>query len=587
MSKYESITIKKAMQNIATNKYLLPAIQRKYVWSTYQVERLFDSIMRGYPINSFMLWEISDDRIMQDYKFYSFIKDYCQYFHETNPDASPKLLGDDFFAVIDGQQRLASLYIGLDGTYRYKKPNKWWIDCEENMPTRRLYLDLSEQMTSDTDDGMMYRFSFLSREDLDRYEDNSNANWFRVGKVLDFNDLTDVNSYLNEHGLASNRFAQDTLCKLWVKINRDEIINYLVIPYQDQNKVLDVFVRTNAGGTSLTFSDLLMSISSANWKDHDARKEIEDTMNDVFRYGNPNFLFSQDNILKTILVMESDDIRFRLDNFTRKKVEGFEKSWDKIRKSIVATFNFLDNLGYSNATLPSKNAVIPIIYYVYKKDCDQSIVKSTFSDEDRKNIVKWLNLSLIKGVFGGQSDNVLKKIREAIRDAIDEETTCHFPFDRIVKAFESDPAKNYSLDDAFIDSILLEQYGSPTATLVLQLLYQDKVLRYGKAVAQDHMHPRAVFEDPSKLSALNLSTEQVEFFTDPQNYNSVLNLQLLESAENASKNDASLADWVQSRGLKNYELLVDPDVNLDIKDFEAFIESRKRVLKDKLKSLFE
>ena len=85
----------------------------------------------------------------------------------------------------------------------------------------------------------------------------------------------------------------------------------------------------------------------------------------------------------------------------------------------------------------------------------------------------------------------------------------------------------------------------------------------------------------------NLSTEQVEFFTNPQNYNSVLNLQLLESSENASKNDASLADWVQSRGLKNYELLVDPDVSLDIKDFEAFIESRKRVLRDKLKSLFE
>lgn len=571
------------MQNIATNKYLLPAIQRKYVWSTYQVERLFDSIMRGYPINSFMLWEISDDRIKQDYKFYSFIKDYCQYFHETNPDASPKLLGNDFFAVIDGQQRLASLYIGLDGTYRYKKPNKWWIDCEENMPTRRLYLDLSEQMTSDTDDGMMYRFSFLSQEDLVWYRENSNANWFLVGDILKFPKREDIINYLEEKELLSKDFAKDTLFELWDKINRDEIINYLVIPYQDQNKVLDVFVRTNAGGTSLTFSDLLMSISSANWKDHDARKEIEDTMNEAFRYGNPNFLFSQDNILKTILVLESDDIRFRLDNFTRKKVEGFEKSWDKIRKSIVATFNFLDKLGYSNATLPSKNAVIPIIYYVYKKDCDQSIVKSTFSDEDRKNIVKWLNLSLIKGVFGGQSDSVLKRIRDVLK----EEPSSNFPFERIVKAFEADPAKNYSLDDAFIDSILLEQYGSPTATLVLQLLYQDKVLRYGKAVAQDHMHPRAVFEDPSRLSALNLSTEQAEFFTNPQNYNSVLNLQLLESSENASKNDASLADWVQSRGLKNYELLVEPDVSLDIKDFEAFIESRKRVLKDKLKSLFE
>jgi len=583
MSKYHSITIKDAMHNIATNKYLLPAIQRKYVWSTYQVERLFDSIMRGYPINSFMLWKITDNNIKRGYKFYSFIKDYCQYFNETNPDATTKLMKNDFFAVIDGQQRLASLYIGLDGTYRYKKPNKWWIDCEENMPTRRLYLDLSKEMESDTDDGMKYKFSFLSQEDLDRYEENSNANWFLVGKVLDFNDLTDVNRYLNEHGLVSNRSAQDTLCKLWDKINRDEVINYLVIPDQDQNKVLDVFVRTNAGGTSLTFSDLLMSISSANWEHHDARKEMEVTQNDVFRYGNPNFLFSQDNILKTILVLKSDDIRFRLDNFSRERVRSFEDSWDKIRESIVATFNFLDNLGYSNATLPSKNAAIPIIYYVYKNDLASSITKSTFSEEDKKSIVKWLNLSLIKGIFGGQSDSVLKRIRDVLKD----EPSSNFPFERIVKAFEADPAKNYSLDDAFIDSVLLEQYGSPTATLVLQLLYPDKVFRYGKSVAQDHMHPRVVFEDPSRLSALDLTPEQTQFFTDPQNYNSVLNLQLLESAENASKNDASLADWAQSKGLKNYELLVEPDVSLDIKNFEAFIESRKRVLKDRLKGLFE
>ncbi len=583
MSKYHSITIKDAMHNIATNKYLLPAIQRKYVWSTYQVERLFDSIMRDYPINSFMLWKITDDGIKRGYKFYSFIKDYCQYFNETNPDATTRLMKNDFFAVIDGQQRLASLYIGLDGTYRCKKPNKWWIDCEENMPTRRLYLDLSKEMESDTDDGMKYKFSFLSQEDLDRYEENSDANWFLVGKVLDFNDLTDVNSYLNEHGLALNRFAQDTLCKLWDRINRDEVINYLVIPDQDQNKVLDVFVRTNAGGTSLTFSDLLMSISSANWEHHDARKEMEDTQNDVFRYGNPNFLFSQDNILKTILVLESDDIRFKLDNFSRERVRSFEDSWDKIRESIVATFNFLDNLGYSNATLPSKNAAIPIVYYVYKNDLASSIVRSTFSEEDKRNIVKWLNLSLIKGIFGGQSDSVLKRIRDVIK----EEPTRNFPFEQIVKAFETDPAKNYSLDDAFIDSILLEQYGSPTATLVLQLLYADKVLRYGNSVAQDHMHPRVVFEDPSRLSDLDLTPEQLQFFTDPQNYNSVLNLQLLESVENAAKNDAPLADWAQSRGFKNYELLVEPNVSLDIKDFEAFIESRKRVLKEKLKGLFE
>lgn len=54
MSKYQSITIRKTMDNIAKNQYLLPAIQRKFVWNISQIEMLFDSILRNYPINSFM-----------------------------------------------------------------------------------------------------------------------------------------------------------------------------------------------------------------------------------------------------------------------------------------------------------------------------------------------------------------------------------------------------------------------------------------------------------------------------------------------------------------------------------------------------
>ena len=128
------------MNNIASNKYLLPAIQRKFVWSSEQIEMLFDSILRNYPINSFMLWEIKDRNIKQNYKFYQFIKDYAKKFHEDNPDAPSQLLNDIFYAVIDGQQRLTSLYIGLSGSYREKKPNKRWKDNEAALPTQRLYV---------------------------------------------------------------------------------------------------------------------------------------------------------------------------------------------------------------------------------------------------------------------------------------------------------------------------------------------------------------------------------------------------------------------------------------------------------------
>lgn len=49
------ITIREAIENIDQNEYLLPAIQRKFVWKPQQIELLFDSIMREYPINSLMM----------------------------------------------------------------------------------------------------------------------------------------------------------------------------------------------------------------------------------------------------------------------------------------------------------------------------------------------------------------------------------------------------------------------------------------------------------------------------------------------------------------------------------------------------
>ena len=139
------ITIKDAIDNIVDSTYLLPAIQRKFVWSSDQIEVLFDSIMRGYPINSFMFWEVKENKVKNEFKFYQFLTEYRQFFKEDNPDIDTKGY-KDFKAVIDGQQRLTSLYIGLKGSYAYKLPRKWWYDNEESIPTRHLYLNLSNPL---------------------------------------------------------------------------------------------------------------------------------------------------------------------------------------------------------------------------------------------------------------------------------------------------------------------------------------------------------------------------------------------------------------------------------------------------------
>lgn len=586
MSDYQSISIKNAMGNIANNSYLLPAIQRKFVWSMEQVEKLFDSILRGYPINSFMLWRITDLNIKQDYKFYQFIKDFIQRFGEDNPDAPTQLLTNDFYAVIDGQQRLTSLYIGLIGSYTIKKPYKQWKKNEHLTPMdkKELYLELTSPLVLNIDNEKMYNFRFLSTDEFNE-EKNSKPNlyWYKVGDVIKLQNLAAVNAFLIKNNLLDNEFAVTTLTQLFSKFNTEKMINYYCVDDQDQDKVLDIFIRTNSGGTPLSFSDLLMSISSANWTQFDAREEMKSIKEKIYSYGNPNFNVSQDFILKSLLVLSDVDVRFKIDNFGRQNIALFEQKWSNIKKSLDATFNLLDQLNFNDSLLRAKNAAIPIAYYIYKNDLADKIIKSNYDENDKKNISKWLSMSLLKGIFGGTSDSILKSIRNVIKNS----TSKKFPVQEIFEEFKSDADKNYTFGDDVIKSFLNEQYGSGTCGIVLNLLYPDVVLSYGKNVAQDHMHPKSVFEDKKKLAALGLTPEQEKFYKDKSNYNSCLNLQLLECSKNESKGDEALSNWASSENKTYTDLYIKKKTSLDIKEFEKFIKARSEVLLEKLKNILK
>ncbi len=580
MSKYNSISIKDAMDNVAGNKYLLPAIQRKFVWEIEQIEMLFDSIMRNYPINSFMLWKISDSSIKHNYTFYQFIRDFTKKFHEDNTVASAQLFTNDFFAVIDGQQRMTSLYVGLVGSYRTKKPNKRWKDNEDAMPTKRLYLELSSALTTVIDNEKMYNFSFMSQDDLDEdYRKYPKHFWFKVGDILKFKELSDVTNYIVQNDLISNKFAMSALSNLFNKINTEDLINYYVIDDQDQDKVLDVFLRTNSGGTPLSFSDLLMSIASANWTQFDAREEMKKIKEEIYTFGNPNFDVSQDFILKSMLVLSDVDVQFKIKNFGRTNIAIFESKWDSIRKSLVATFNLLSQFGFNDSLLRAKNAAIPIAYYIHKNNLADSIIKTTYDKTDKENISKWLSMSLIKGIFGGQSDGMLNTLRDVIKKTPGN----GFPISEIIAKLKGNVDKNYTFTDDVIDSLLEEEYGSSICSLTLMLLYPGVVIEHGRSIAEDHMHPKTFFETQSKLSSLQLTPTQEDFFKN--NYNTVLNLQLLEETKNKSKSDTPLKQWVAENAINVADLYVDASVSLEIQNFEKFIESRKSKLKEKIKTL--
>jgi len=73
MSYFEQ-SIKDVLVEIEDGKLFLPAIQRKFVWSEEQITKLFDSLMRGYPIGTFLFWQIDKEKDNTNgYVFYDFI----------------------------------------------------------------------------------------------------------------------------------------------------------------------------------------------------------------------------------------------------------------------------------------------------------------------------------------------------------------------------------------------------------------------------------------------------------------------------------------------------------------------------------
>lgn len=104
------ITIKTALDRISKHDYVLPAIQREFVWKPEQIYRLFDSLMQGFPVGSFLFWKI-EQKTSTAFQFFDFSREYHQ---RDNPHcpALGKLPKGPVTAVLDGQQRLTALISG-------------------------------------------------------------------------------------------------------------------------------------------------------------------------------------------------------------------------------------------------------------------------------------------------------------------------------------------------------------------------------------------------------------------------------------------------------------------------------------------
>ncbi|EXY10639.1 DUF262 domain-containing protein [Bacteroides fragilis] len=571
------ITIAQAIERIHRNEYLLPAFQRDFVWSAEQIEKLFDSLMKGYPISSMLFWKVKGGT-KTDFRFYKFLSAFIQY-HRICNDPIPTDNINDFYAVLDGQQRLTSLYIGLCGSYAYKDYRKRWDYSEYNFPTRHLYFNISRKYTQEESD-REFIFSFVDKnisKENDLFIDKSNEKWFRVGKILalhqDYNYGIDEFAEDNNIDKESKRLLRLLDNVIHTKLN----INFYEEDEQKPDKAVNIFIRINSGGTALSFSDILMSIAIANCKQMDAKTEIKNLVEHVRSKG---FNISHDFILKSFLYLYHKDVRSLITSFNLGFIELVENNWTRIRDAVSNLFDLLRSFGLTDFTMTSYNAAMPILYYLYHKGIYQDFYKKIGNREDCEIIKKWLFSILLRRAFGASADSVLAQSRRAyttdITGSYIKETVTLFPATEI----NSEIRKLSDVGDDFIEDLLYSQKDSRYSFPILAMLYPDLDYRNNN-FHQDHLHPASAYND--------LEEKDKEKY-GWQVYNSILNLQMLDANENESKNAKPLEKWVseQTRNKDMRKFMEDhliPDTDLSLSNFSDFIEKRKAMLVQRIRKM--
>lgn len=573
MSFETAITIRETLNKIQSNKYLLPAIQREFVWKSEQIENLFDSLMNDYPIGSFLFWNVEKPR---DYRFYKFIQKYNQ--KEKNHNEIINLADNqEIIAVLDGQQRLTALCIGLLGTYTEKLPYYRW-DSPLAFPEKKLCLNLF-----DGDSEQKYEFKFCTDKEIS--QKNEKTYWFKINEILKMGNSYDI--YPLCVNLCSNfnkeleKQAYNKLASLYELVNNKEIINFYLEKENDLDKVLNIFIRINSAGTKLNYSDLLLSIATAQWNDKDAREEIYKAVDDLNSIGN-GFNLDKDFVLKSCLyfIKEIKNIKFQVNNFKKENMDLIEMSWEKILFTLKVTLNLFKSFGYSKDNLSSNICILPVALYIFKNNIDMKIIDSQIFNEDRELMKEWIIKSTLKRIFSG-TENILKPIRDIILD-----NDCKkFPLIEIKERLKSVPGRSINFSDEDIEVLLDYKYSDTSTFSILQLLYPN--LDYRNNFHIDHIFPKSKF-NKKYLEKLGLDIE------DLFDYNKLGNLQLLEGNQNIQKNDKDFMEWINLQNFsendkkdyykKNY---IPESLELSLNNFNEFIVQRDLLLLEKLKLILK
>lgn len=431
---YSPISVKEAIGKI-NKEWFLPAIQRPYVWgSRYESElyicRLFDSLLKGYPIGGLIIW--MTDQVVPYRKF---IEDYSL---NTNADlVDLGLQGKSGKGLVyDGQQRLQTLFSCLKHSFNNKI-----------LVFNLRFQDLIENERDQTG------FSFVEKTSV---EQNNKIPWYYVRLNELFAKSVDEDEYdfqdkilesSNDIPINELRVIKKNISMLWKVFVKDESKSLSFFPVSGRNEsiVNDIFERLNTGGMALSLGDLVFMEIKKKFPDFEER--LVKCSQKIYKITNLGFLFSAYSILQLLNLIIKGSSKLDYKKIKSDDPDKYNEIWKILEQSLVSFFKeyLHDSFKINNSSIvPRNNAMLPIMVYFYilhsrkykycnigaqnKKNIDYYFITSQIND--------WNLQSYIDNISGILLEKCLKN-----------EESIDFPIDEIKEYIKKDERRNLEITE--------------------------------------------------------------------------------------------------------------------------------------------
>lgn len=492
-------TIENVLKNINQDNnggIFLPHIQRDFVWEKERIYRLLDSFMRRYPIGTILAWETKEK-----ISYRPFIEDYHKAY-DFDEDIRNSEDGVSRRYILDGQQRLQSLYIARYGSY------------DKDV----LFFDLA----SDPDGEFGYVFEF-------KPERPQEGTWLNVKKFLNtpYRMASSIPTALMKEGLIPPHFNEEAKARMGQNAMQLYSVfkTFANIPLQTLSiddgigldDIAEVFVRTNSEGVVLEKVDLLMALIKGQWAD--ARGEFNRLNETVLAMG---YKKPKDFILRACLAMLSGNPgggRNDARQFASTTIqEALKTDFKEIGSAICDVLRFIADFSFIRSkNVPSFNPVLVLICYRYAHPGEWENIRAqarTF-------------------LFGAFLSKALNHPSQAFMRVLIGYAIHNSAFDiREIERLCRENGRDLSVN---IDDILNISMRDPLAGLVLHLFYMGEAGYHpSEMTAKDHIFP------DSKLRRIR-ENGRLKYLQDARDR--ILNCELLDPQDNLTKGDSLPKDY--------------------------------------------